>query len=503
MALFESVYNSTMKLTESAEGLIKLNLRLLSLYTSVLIMLIIVTLVLIFINIILIKFVLKFIPSGNPEKLNIAFFHPYCNAGGGGERVLWTSIQAIQSRYPDADIYIYTGDTDATPQQIKENCQQRFNITLEREPQFIFLNFRGFVEAKYYPFFTLLMQSLGSAVLGAEALSKFRPQIFVDSMGYSFTYPLFRFIGGCSVISYTHYPTISSDMLQRVSDRTEAHNNRAFISHNIVLSFAKLIYYHVFAIIYGLMGSCAHVVMVNSTWTKNHISSLWTLGAKVDTVFPPCDTEKFSNIPLIDDSEKDFKTIVSIGQFRPEKDYPKQLRIFQKLLESVDDIVAERLRLILIGGVRNAGDAKRVSDLKALSVELGIDNKVIWKINATFTELLQEVQKGTFGIHTMWNEHFGIGVVECMAGGLIVVVHDSGGPKLDIVTPYEGKVTGYLASDEDSFVKVLKSVLIMPNEEKLKIREAARASTCRFSESKFCESFLTCTQHILDRARRS
>lgn len=29
----------------------------------------------------------------------IAFFHPYCNAGGGGERVLWAAIKAIQSKY--------------------------------------------------------------------------------------------------------------------------------------------------------------------------------------------------------------------------------------------------------------------------------------------------------------------------------------------------------------------------------------------------------------------
>ena len=28
----------------------------------------------------------------------IGFFHPYCNAGGGGERVLWTAIRALQNR---------------------------------------------------------------------------------------------------------------------------------------------------------------------------------------------------------------------------------------------------------------------------------------------------------------------------------------------------------------------------------------------------------------------
>lgn len=28
----------------------------------------------------------------------VGIFHPYCNAGGGGERVLWAAIKAIQNK---------------------------------------------------------------------------------------------------------------------------------------------------------------------------------------------------------------------------------------------------------------------------------------------------------------------------------------------------------------------------------------------------------------------
>lgn len=42
----------------------------------------------------------------------------------------------------------------------------------------------------------------------------------------------------------------------------------------------------------------------------------------------------------------------------------------------------------------------------------------------------------------MWNEHFGIGVVEYQAAGLIPVAHKSAGPKMDIVIEYDGKPTG-------------------------------------------------------------
>lgn len=35
--------------------------------------------------------------DGTKPKL-VGFFHPYCNAGGGGERVLWVAIRALQNK---------------------------------------------------------------------------------------------------------------------------------------------------------------------------------------------------------------------------------------------------------------------------------------------------------------------------------------------------------------------------------------------------------------------
>lgn len=46
------------------------------------------------------------------------FFHPYCNAGGGGERVLWTCVQATLREYANAFCVVYSGDTDATAEEI-------------------------------------------------------------------------------------------------------------------------------------------------------------------------------------------------------------------------------------------------------------------------------------------------------------------------------------------------------------------------------------------------
>lgn len=36
--------------------------------------------------------------SRSDDDIVIGIFHPYCNAGGGGERVLWYAVKALQTR---------------------------------------------------------------------------------------------------------------------------------------------------------------------------------------------------------------------------------------------------------------------------------------------------------------------------------------------------------------------------------------------------------------------
>ena len=273
---------------------------------------------------------------------------------------------------------------------------------------FVFLNKRNWVEASPYPYFTLLCQSLGSLVLGWEAMNKFIPDIYIDSMGYAFTLPLFKYMAGCCVSCYVHYPTISTDMLARVSKRTTSYNNAGFISRSPVLSYAKLIYYRIFAFIYGLAGKCSQVIMVNSTWTHGHILDLWRAPSRTHIVYPPCDTREFLALPLTDKSRNTTHAIVSVAQFRPEKDHPLQLRAFHKFLQTTKGKI--NYRLVLVGGCRNDGDAKRVEELRTLARELEITEKVDFKLNVSFSELKDLMAAATVGLHTMRDEHFGIGL---------------------------------------------------------------------------------------------
>uniref|UniRef100_A0A0K0CZN9 ALG11_N domain-containing protein n=1 Tax=Angiostrongylus cantonensis TaxID=6313 RepID=A0A0K0CZN9_ANGCA len=197
----------------------------------------------------------------------IAFFHPYCNAGGGGERVLWCAIRSMQQKYPHLQLVVYSGDRDATMEQILLKAKQRFGIRIApRNVTFVFLRLRRLVEADLYPCFTLLAQTMAGFVLGLEALLQLNPEVFIDSMGYSATLPLFRWIGGCRVAAYIHYPTISSDMIDLVSRREQTFNNADIIAQSNVLSHVKLLYYRLFAWLYSLFGQSAEVVMVNGRY---------------------------------------------------------------------------------------------------------------------------------------------------------------------------------------------------------------------------------------------
>jgi hypothetical protein len=69
--------------------------------------------------------------------LLVGFFHPYCNAGGGGERVLWTAVKALQMKYStdQVRIFIYTGDIEVPPETILENARVSLSDVLVCTPK--------------------------------------------------------------------------------------------------------------------------------------------------------------------------------------------------------------------------------------------------------------------------------------------------------------------------------------------------------------------------------
>ncbi|KAI9852865.1 MAG: asparagine-linked glycosylation protein [Thelocarpon superellum] len=433
----------------------------------------------------------------------VGFFHPFCNAGGGGERVLWAAIRATQKRWPKAVCVVYTGDHDVDKATILARVENRFNIHLH-PPTVVFLypSTRRYVLSSTYPHFTLLGQSMGSVVLALDAFSLLPPDIFIDTMGYAFAIALSSlFFPAVPTGAYVHYPTISTDMLTSLGEDglgVNAGSGRGW------RGLAKRQYWEMFARMYSWAGGNVDVVMTNSSWTQAHIRALWGPGRArrgpaldVEVVFPPVAVEELAQqIDVSPASEKQReRTILYIAQFRPEKNHTLVLEAFSKLLQAHPTLATTKL--VLVGSVRHSDDSTRVYKLRLLAHELHIKERVEFICDASWSEILDWLRRSWIGVNGMWNEHFGIGVVEYQAAGLISVVHDSGGPKGDIVVDYDGGPTGFHATTAEEYAAAFATVLSMAPDETLAMRRRARASAQRFTEDAFATRWIAQMERLI------
>lgn len=459
----------------------------------------ILSLLIIVISIVLLWFIIKYQLQKRRRKNTIAFFHLYCASGGGGERVLWHTIEALVKRYPKHTIYIYSHkDVQDDTLRILIKVRDLFKIDLISDTriieklEFIPLRCSPLIESRRYPVLTMLFQHLGSMILACEAAYRLVPDIYIETIGFTFTLPVFKF-HGCKLITYVHYPTISSDMIKNVKTTSHAsYNNRKIFVRYPALRQLKLAYYRTLAYFYGLAGRQADLVMVNSKWTQGHITALWNMEAHV--VHPPCDIESFKAIaPKRSASEHSGALrIVSIAQFRPEKNHQTQIEAFDTFLKRTDEYES---KLTMYGGCRDEEDQARVKYLRDLINRLDLESNIEILVGASFDRLLEGLKRADVAIHTMENEHFGIVLLECMAAGLITVAHNSGGPQADIID--DGK-NGFLADDvldfTDKLVHISKN---LDHNQREEIRNNATKKAGQFSNQIFVDKFITLVEQII------
>jgi alpha-1,2-mannosyltransferase len=108
----------------------------------------------------------------------------------------------------------------------------------------------------------------------------------------------------------------------------------------------------------------------------------------------------------------------------------------------------------------------------------------------------------------MWNEHFGISIVEMMAAGLLVIAHNSGGPKMDIIVPSapDPGAVGFLAATVEEYAMCIANGLDMSEVEASEIRERAQSFVLtKFSDEAFTAAIVNAvlenlnSNSILDR----
>ncbi|CCE62804.1 hypothetical protein TPHA_0D01640 [Tetrapisispora phaffii CBS 4417] len=459
---------------------------------------------------------------GSEEKLYTdnklyGFFHPYCNAGGGGEKVLWKAIETVLRNDKKNVAIVYTGDVDASRSQILDNVNTTFGYKLEESRVvFIYLRTRFLVSDRTWPVFTLLGQAFGSFILTVEAYWRCPVDFWCDTMGYPFGYPAIRFMADMPIIAYTHFPVISTDMLDKLKFSETSNSFR---------TKAKYIYWSIFMFFYEWVGSLVFVSITNSTWTNNHIKSIWR-DSHSEIIYPPCSTER---LVIKEDKWNRKNQAVVLAQFRNEKRHQLIIQEYSKYLAELSTTENyEPPKIIFVGSTRSQNDKDYVENLKRLAyINYRIPMHLMeFVTDAPYEDIKKYLHESSYGINAMWNEHFGIAVVEYAAAGLIPLVHASAGPLLDIVVPWdvknnkEAKVnneqtrTGFffISEEDPDYVKtandknaynslkdIFKQVSELCDTEKFEISKRGKLCvSIKFSDAKFDEDWDKYVMDMLD-----
>lgn len=451
-----------------------------------------------------------------PKKpLIYGFLHPNASAGGGGERVLWAAVHDTLNTSDNAVAAIYVAkDSGATQATLVASAAERFNINFTPQQTnrlvIIALTQTWLIDPDTFPILTMLGQAIGMAVVGYEAIANLMPDVFVDTTGLAFSYPIVSFFAKIPIIAYVHYPFIQDNMVSAI-DVTKSKG--IFGKAKVTL---KKFYYKVLAVLYKFAGSRATVVTCNSTWTQKYLN--WS--QKSTIVYPPCATQDFpapaapgitgeitekvaeKASPVMERSP----AAVYLAQFRAEKRHDLVITSFAKFLKNYKASSRPdktKPHLILIGSVRNELDELRVQQLNALAIDSGLrDSDYTIVQNAPWTAVQKILASSLIGINAMWNEHFGMGVVEVMAAGLIPIVNASAGPLMDIVKdidPAKPPPGFFFKSSKDpdgqqgypTLSEAFASAFQLNASEKQEMSYRDYLSAQRFSDAVFAESWDT------------
>ncbi|GEQ71482.1 hypothetical protein JCM33374_g5166 [Metschnikowia sp. JCM 33374] len=380
-------------------------------------------------------------PKDPSRRIIFGFFHPYANNGGGGEKVLWQAVSATLMEDERNIVAVYTTNTEAEPLQILAKAETKFKVRNLDSSRIVFIYLRKYatyIDGAYWKHFTLAGQLLGSVLLGLEAMHELSPDVWIDTMGLPGSYWLVSWVLKIPVVAYVHYPIIQPDMFSNLKFKTVKDLTSFTFTPSDLKHLFKFTYWSFLYLVYIYLGSCVDVTLTNGTWTYDHITSIWVLNRNkiVEILYPPCATEEMATSALAPGSIARENKLLYIAQFRPEKRHALVLENYKTFVETCRRSklpVAKVPKIVFLGSCRTQTDSSTLDSLRAQVAELQLSEYVEFIVDCSFDEVKKTLASCSFGLNAMWNEHFGIGVVEYLSSGVIPIVHASAGPLLDIV----------------------------------------------------------------------
>lgn len=378
-------------------------------------------------------------PKDPSRKILCGFFHPYANNGGGGEKVLWQAVEAtLQSNKRNIAV-IYTTNTDAEPLQIIGKADLKFAIKNLDTERIVFIYLRRFsnlIDGAYWRHFTLLGQLIGSVLLGLEAMYELSPDIWIDTIGLPGSYWLVKWVLKIPIVAYVHYPIIQPDMFNKLHFKKFSDLKHFRGTASDTRQAVKFLYWSAMSFFYSYLGSCVDLTLTNGSWTFTHISNIWYMNPidSISVLYPPCSTETLSYTKATGDREN---KLLYIAQFRPEKRHLLIVEEYLKLLNELRKVkvpISDWPKVVFLGSCKTTDDSFILDSLRDQVKDLDLNDYFEFIVDCSFEEVKEALKTCKFGMNAMWNEHFGIGVVEYAISGVVPIVHASAGPLLDILS---------------------------------------------------------------------
>lgn len=203
--------------------------------------------------------------------------------------------------------------------------------------------------------------------------------------------------------SYIHFPWSLADNLKKMGlSRYE------YSSGKMRIYYLPYKYFH-----RTFFRSSKSKLLANSSWTGKILE---LSGYSYTVLYPPVDVEKFIKIS---NKNRNPKLVVTISRIAPEKNLENLFSVAERLKD---------YKFVLLG---SSGRSKRYFESVVENAKrLG---NVIVVSDFSDEELLKYFSEAKVYFHPKINEHFGISIVEAIAGGLVPVVYKNGGPWLDII----------------------------------------------------------------------
>ncbi|KAF8921570.1 mannosyltransferase [Mucidula mucida] len=393
--------------------------------------------------------------------LRVAFIHPDLGIGGA-ERLVVDAALGLQKLGHSVDIYTSHHDPSHCFEETRDGT---LNVHGIHPP------FPRSIRGKLH----ILLAHATQLHLTTHILRPSAPKydvFFVDQL--STCVPLLQMIGKTRVVFYCHFP-----------DKLLA--NGAFVHGQMKMrgSLLKRLYRMPMDWLEELTTRQSDVILANSNFTASVFKAYFpSIPVNPRVVYPGINIEVYEapvnfNDPEISRVVSSRSTFISLNRFEKKKNAALAVSSFALAFSSLSD----RPRLVLAGGYDPRVEDNMLTlysliDLaKSHSLSYNDNPDVLFLLNFTTaqrTALLSSPSTRAF-LYTPANEHFGIGPVEGMIGGVPVLACDSGGPVESVVDDPPEVRTGWLRAPEvELWAEALKEINALTEDERAALSSRAK-----------------------------